>query len=149
MWQKLLQLVASIPINTSVISKKSGKCPFFKVCLVKAMFFFFFPVVRYGCETWTIKKAECPQIVAFELWCWRRGRDGWMTAHEFEQTLGTGKGQGSMLCSTGSWRVGHNLVTEQQQQQRLTAPLPVIWISSTSCISLSPFSCTHMHKHTH
>ena len=40
-----------------------------KVCLVKAMVF---PVVMYGCETWTIKKAECPRIDAFELWCWRR-----------------------------------------------------------------------------
>ena len=40
-----------------------------KVCLVKAMVF---PVVRYGCESWTIKKAECQRIDAFELWCWRR-----------------------------------------------------------------------------
>ena len=40
-----------------------------KACLVKAMVF---PVVMYGCETWTIKKAECPRIDAFELWCWRR-----------------------------------------------------------------------------
>ena len=31
-----------------------------------------FPVVMYGCESWTIKKAECPRIAAFELWCWRR-----------------------------------------------------------------------------
>ena len=40
-----------------------------KVHLVKAMFF---PVVMYGCESWTIKKAECKRIDAFELWCWRR-----------------------------------------------------------------------------
>ena len=39
-----------------------------KVCLVKAMVF---PVVMYGCESWTIKKAECQRIDAFELWCWR------------------------------------------------------------------------------
>ena len=39
------------------------------VCLVKAMDF---PVVMYGCESWTIKKAECQSIDAFELWCWRR-----------------------------------------------------------------------------
>ena len=31
-----------------------------------------FPVVMYGCESWTLKKAECPRINAFELWCWRR-----------------------------------------------------------------------------
>ena len=40
-----------------------------KVCLVKAMVF---PVVMYGCESCTIKKAECRRIEAFELWCWRR-----------------------------------------------------------------------------
>ena len=40
-----------------------------KVCLVKAMVF---PVVMYRCESWTIKKAECRRIDAFELWCWRR-----------------------------------------------------------------------------
>ena len=40
-----------------------------KVCLVKAMVF---PVVMYGCESWTRKKAECRRIDAFELWCWRR-----------------------------------------------------------------------------
>ena len=40
-----------------------------KGCIVKAMVF---PVVMYGCESWTIKKAECQSIHAFELWCWRR-----------------------------------------------------------------------------
>ena len=40
-----------------------------KVYLVKAMVF---PVIMYGCESWTVKKAECPRIDAFELWCWRR-----------------------------------------------------------------------------
>ena len=40
-----------------------------KVHLVKAMVF---PVVTYGCESWTVKKAECQRIDAFELWCWRR-----------------------------------------------------------------------------
>ena len=40
-----------------------------KVCLVKAMVL---PVVMYGCERWTIKKAECRRNDAFELWCWRR-----------------------------------------------------------------------------
>ena len=40
-----------------------------KVCLVKAMVF---PMVMYGCESWTIKKAEHQRIDAFELWCWRR-----------------------------------------------------------------------------
>ena len=40
-----------------------------KVCIIKAMVF---PVVMYGCESWTIKKAECQRIDAFKLWCWRR-----------------------------------------------------------------------------
>ena len=40
-----------------------------KVCIVKAMIF---PVLMYRCESWTIKKAECRRIDAFELWCWRR-----------------------------------------------------------------------------
>ena len=40
-----------------------------KVCLVKAMVF---PVVMYGCESWTVKKADCLKIDAFELWCWGR-----------------------------------------------------------------------------
>ena len=40
-----------------------------KVCLVKAMVF---PVVLYGCESWTVKKAERRRIDAFEMWCWRR-----------------------------------------------------------------------------
>ena len=40
-----------------------------KVCLVKAMVF---PVVMYGCESWTVKKVERQRIDAFELWCWRR-----------------------------------------------------------------------------
>ena len=40
-----------------------------KICLVKALIF---PVVMYGCESWTVKKAECQRIDAFELWCWKR-----------------------------------------------------------------------------
>ena len=40
-----------------------------KVCLVKAVVF---PVFMYGCESWTIKKAESRRIDAFEMWCWRR-----------------------------------------------------------------------------
>ena len=40
-----------------------------KVCLLKTMVF---PVVMYGCESWTVKKPECQRTDAFELWCWRR-----------------------------------------------------------------------------
>ena len=55
-----------------------------KVCLVKAMAF---PVVIYGCESWTIKKAEHRRIDAFELWCWRRFlRTPW-TARKSNQSI--------------------------------------------------------------
>ena len=54
-----------------------------KVRLVKAMVF---PVVMYGCESWTIKKAEHWRIDAFELWCWRLLRDPW-TARRFNQSI--------------------------------------------------------------
>ena len=52
----------------SILKSKDITLPT-KVCLVKAIGF---PGVMYGCESWTIKKAECQRIDAFELWCWRR-----------------------------------------------------------------------------
>ena len=55
-----------------------------KVCLVKAMVF---PVVMYGCESWTIKKAEHRRIVAFELWCWRRLLRVLWTARRSNQSI--------------------------------------------------------------
>ena len=55
-----------------------------KVCLVKAMVF---PVVMYGCESWTIKKAERQRIDAFELWCWRRLLKVPWTARRFNQSI--------------------------------------------------------------
>ena len=54
-----------------------------KVCLVKAMVFL---VVMYGCESWTIKKAECQRIDAFELWCWRVLSVPW-TARRSNQSI--------------------------------------------------------------
>ena len=55
-------------INLDSILKSRDITLLTKICLVKAMVF---PVVMYGCENWTIKKAECRTIDAFELWCWR------------------------------------------------------------------------------
>ena len=56
-----------------------------KVRLVKAMVF---PVVRYGCESWTVKKAERRRIDAFELWCWRRLlRVPWTARRSNQSTL--------------------------------------------------------------
>ena len=166
------------------ILKRQGINLLTNVCLVKAMVF---PVVMYGCESWTIKKAEGRRIDAFVPWClrrllripwterrsnqlilkeinpqysleglmlkpnlqyfghlmWRaywlekalilgrseggrrRGRQGkliglyhWLNGHEFEQALGDGEGQVSLVyCSPwGSRQVRHNWVTEQQQE---------------------------------
>ena len=44
----------------------------FFYCTIHLLVFMVFPVVMYGCESWTVKKAECQRIDAFELWCWRR-----------------------------------------------------------------------------
>ena len=55
-----------------------------KVHLVKAMVF---PVVMYGCESWTVKKAEHGSIDAFELWCWRRPLSVPWTAMRFNQSI--------------------------------------------------------------
>ena len=54
-----------------------------KVHLIKAMVF---PVVMYGCESWTVKKAECRRIDAFEMWCWRRLLSPW-TARRSNQSV--------------------------------------------------------------
>ena len=55
-----------------------------KVLLVKAMVF---PVVMYGCESWTIKKAKCLRIDAFKLWCWRRLLRGSWTSRRLNQSI--------------------------------------------------------------
>ena len=52
----------------SILKRRDITLPI-KVCLLKAMFF---PVVTYGCESWTVKKAERQRIDAFELWCWEK-----------------------------------------------------------------------------
>ena len=56
-----------------------------KVCLVKAIVV---PVVMYGCDSWTVKKAECQRIGAFELWCWKRLlRVSWTTRKSNQSIL--------------------------------------------------------------
>ena len=67
--KKRLLLERKVMTNLDSILKSRDITLLTKVCLVKAMVF---PVVMYGCESWTIKKAECGSIDAFELWCWRR-----------------------------------------------------------------------------
>ena len=67
--KRRLLLGSKVMTNLDSILKSRDITLSTKVCLVKAMVF---PVVMYGCETWTIKKAEHWRIDAFELWCWRR-----------------------------------------------------------------------------
>ena len=64
-----LLLGRKIMTNLDSILKSRDITWLTNVCIIKAMVF---PVVMYGCERWTIKKAECRRIDAFELWCWRR-----------------------------------------------------------------------------
>ena len=68
-FKRRLLLGRKFMTNLDSISKSRDITLPIKVCLVKAMVF---PVVMYGCESWTIKKAECRRIDAFELWCWRK-----------------------------------------------------------------------------
>ena len=67
--KRQLLLGRKIMTNLDMILKSRDITLLTKVCLVKALVF---PVVMYGCEIWTIKKAECQRIDTFELWCWRR-----------------------------------------------------------------------------
>ena len=67
--KRRLLLGRKVMTNLDSILKSKDITLSTKVHLVKAMVF---PVVMYGCESWTIKKAECQRIDAFELWCWRR-----------------------------------------------------------------------------
>jgi len=67
--KRCLPLGRKIMTNLDSILKNRDVTLPTKVCLVKAMVF---PVVMYGCESWTVKKAECRRIDAFNLWCWRR-----------------------------------------------------------------------------
>ena len=67
--KRYLSLGRKAMTNLDSVLKSRGLALPTKVRLVNSMVF---PVVKYGCESWTIKKAECRRIDAFELWCWRR-----------------------------------------------------------------------------
>ena len=82
--KRCLLLVRKAMTNLDSILKSRGITLQTKVHLVKATVF---PVVMYGCESWTIKKAECQRIDTFELWCWRRLlRVSW-TARRSKQSI--------------------------------------------------------------
>ena len=78
-----LLLGRKVMANLDIILKRHITFPT-KVCLVKTMVF---PVVMYGCENWTIKKAEHRRIDAFELWCWRRLLRAPWTARRSNQSI--------------------------------------------------------------
>ena len=79
--KKCLLLGRKVMTNLDSILKSRDITLPTKVCLVKAMVF---PVVMYGCESWTVKKAECRRIDAFELWCWRRLLEGPLDCKEIQ-----------------------------------------------------------------
>ena len=68
-FKRCLLLGRKVMANLDSILKSRDVTLLTEVCLVKAMVF---PVVKYGCESWTIQKAEHQRVDAFELWCWRR-----------------------------------------------------------------------------
>ena len=80
--------------NLDSIFKRRDITLLTKVCLVKAMVF---PVVMYGFESWTVKKAECRRINAFELWCWRRLLRVPRTARRSNQSILKEMGPGCSL----------------------------------------------------
>ena len=82
--KRRLLLARKVMTNLDSILKSRDITLPTKVHLVKAMVF---PVVRYGCESWTVKKAERQRIDAFELWCWRRLLRVPWTARRFNQSI--------------------------------------------------------------
>ena len=82
--KRRLLLGKKVMANLFSILKSRGIILPPKVHLVKAMVF---PAIMYGCESWTIKKAECRKIDAFELWCWRRLLRVPWTARRYNQSI--------------------------------------------------------------
>ena len=103
--RRLLLLGRKAMTNLDSLLKSRDIILLTKVHLVNSMVF---PVVMYGCESWTVKKAECPRIDAFELWCWRRPEKA-MALHS--STLAwkiPWMEEPGRLQSMGSLRVGHD-----------------------------------------
>ena len=82
--KRRLLLGRKVMINLNSIFKSRDTTLPIKVGLVNAMVF---PVVMYGCESWTVKKAECQRTDAFELWCWRRLLSVPWTARRSNQSI--------------------------------------------------------------
>ena len=97
-----------------------------KVCIVKAMVF---PVVIYRCESWTVKKAECQNIDAFELWCWRRLLRVPWTARRSSQAILREVSSVQFSCSV----VSNSLWPHRLQHARPPGPSPTLRVYSNSC----------------
>ena len=82
--KRLLLLRRKVMTNLGSILKSRDIALPTKICLVKAMFF---PIIMYGCDSWTIKKTECWRIDAFELWCWKRLLRVPWTARRYNQSI--------------------------------------------------------------
>ena len=91
-----------------------------KFRLVKAMVF---PVVMYGCESWTVKKAEHPRIDAFELWCWRRLLRVLWTARRSNQSIPKEISPGCLL--EGQMKGDQSLVFTGRTDAE--AEIPILW----------------------
>ena len=94
--------------NLDIIFKSRDIALPTNVHLVKAMVF---PLVMYGCEIWTVKKAECRRIDAFELWCWRRLLRVPWTARRYNQSIlkeiNPGISLEGMMIKLKLWYFGH------------------------------------------
>ena len=82
--ERCLLLGGKVMTNLDSVFKSRDISLLTKVCLVKAMVF---PVIMYGCEIWTVKKAECCRIDAFVLWCWTRLLRVLWTARRSNQSI--------------------------------------------------------------
>ena len=106
--KRCLLLGGKVMTNLGSILKSRGITLLTKVSLVKAMVF---PVVMYGCESWTIKKAEHRRIDAFELWCWRRLlRVPWTARrsnHSVLKEISPGRSLGGLMLKLKLQYFGH------------------------------------------
>ena len=92
--KRLLLLGRKVMTNLDSIFKSRDITLPTTVCLVKVVVF---PVVMYGCKSWTVKKAECQRIDGFELWCWRRLLRVPWTARRSNQSILKGISPGCSL----------------------------------------------------
>ena len=83
-FKRLLLFGSKAMTNLDSVLKSRDITLLTNICVIQAMFF---PVVMYGCESWTIKKAECRRTDAFELWCWRRLLSIPWTARKAKQSI--------------------------------------------------------------